>query len=67
MSAFDVLIPPNPEYHELVSGIDVPILLVIVDAGVVSLETARELQNLNSHVRIELIRDAGHGIQYDQP
>jgi N-formylmaleamate deformylase len=67
MSAFDVLTPPNPEYRQLVSTIDVPTLLVIGDAGVVSLETARELQSLNSHVRIELIQDAGHGAQYDQP
>lgn len=67
LSAFDVLTPPNPEYHELVSTIDIPILLIIGDAGAVSLETARELQSLNSRVRIELIQDAGHGIQYDQP
>jgi N-formylmaleamate deformylase len=64
---YDVLTPPNPEYHELISAIDVPVLLVVADAGVVSLETARELQNLNSHVQIELIRAAGHGLQYDQP
>jgi pimeloyl-ACP methyl ester carboxylesterase len=67
MSAFDVLTPPNPEYHQLVSTIDVPILLVLGDAGVVSLETARELQSLNPHLRIERIQDAGHGVQYDQP
>ncbi len=66
-SAFDVLTPPNPEYHQLVRTIDVPILLVSGDAGVVSLETARELQSLNSRVRIEQIQDAGHGVQYDQP
>ena len=67
MSAFDVLTPPNPEYHQLVSTIDVPILFVIGDAGVVSLETVRELQSLNSRIRVELIQDAGHGVQYDQP
>ena len=67
LSAFDVLTPPNPEYHQLVTSIDVPILFVIGDAGVVSFETAKELQSLNSHVRIELIQDAGHGVQYDQP
>ena len=67
LSAFDVLTPPNPEYHQLVRTIDVPILLVIADAGVVSFETARELQSLNPRVRIELIQDAGHGVQYDQP
>jgi N-formylmaleamate deformylase len=67
MSAFDVLTPPTPEYRQLVSTIDAPTLLVIGDAGVVSLETARELQRLNSRIRSELITDAGHGVQYDQP
>ncbi len=65
--AFDVLTPPNPEYHRLVSAIDVPILLVIGDKGVVTLETARELQNLNPRLDVEQIQDAGHGLQYDQP
>jgi N-formylmaleamate deformylase len=67
MSAFDVLTPPNPEYRPLVSTIDVPILFVIGDAGVVSVETVGELQSLNSRIRVELIPDAGHGVQYDQP
>ena len=67
MSAFDVLTPPNPEYRQLVSTIDVPILLVIGDKPVVSLETARELPGLNSRVRVEQIQDAGHGVPYDQP
>jgi pimeloyl-ACP methyl ester carboxylesterase len=47
IGAFDVLTPPNPEYHQLVSTTYVPILLVIADNGVVSLETARELEKLN--------------------
>jgi len=42
-------------------------MLVIADGGVVCLETARELQNLNPRLRIEQIPDAGHGLQYDQP
>ena len=67
IQAFDVLTPPNPEYHRLVSAIYVPILLVIGDNGVVSLETARELRNLNPRLRVEQIQDAGHGLQYDQP
>jgi pimeloyl-ACP methyl ester carboxylesterase len=67
MSAFDVLTPPNPEYHRLMSTIDVPILFVIGDAGVISLETVSELQSLNSRIRVEMIQDAGHGVQYDQP
>ena len=67
LAAFDVLTPPNPEYHRLVSIIAVPILLVIGDRGVVSLDAARELQLLNPRLQIEQIRDAGHGVPYDQP
>jgi pimeloyl-ACP methyl ester carboxylesterase len=67
MCAFDVLTPPNPDYHQMVSTIDVPILLVIGDDPVVSLETARELQSLNPRIRVEQIQDAGHGVPYDQP
>jgi N-formylmaleamate deformylase len=65
---FDVLIPPNPGYHALVRSIQVPILLVIGDQGpVVSIETARELQDLNPRLCIEQIRGAGHGVPHDQP
>jgi N-formylmaleamate deformylase len=67
MSAFDVLTPPNPEYRRLMRGIHVPLMLIIGDAGVVSFDIARELQNLNPRVRTEQIRDAGHGIHFDQP
>lgn len=67
IAAFDVLAPPNPEYHRLVSAVDVPILLLIADNGVVSLETAKELQNLNPRLHVEQIQGAGHGLQYDQP
>ena len=67
MSAFDVLTPPNPEYQQLVRSIQIPTMLVVGDAGVVSLDTARELQRLNPRVRIEQIKDAGHGLQFDQP
>jgi pimeloyl-ACP methyl ester carboxylesterase len=68
IDAFDVLTPPNPEYHRLVSTIDVPVLLVIGgNGGVVSLETARELLVLNPRLRLEQIQDAGHGLPYDRP
>jgi N-formylmaleamate deformylase len=67
IDAFDVLRPPNPEYHELVSTIYIPMLLVIGDKGVVSFETGRELQNLNPWLRVEQIQDAGHALPYDQP
>jgi N-formylmaleamate deformylase len=64
---FDVLTPPNPEYHQLVSTIHVPILLIIADHGIVSRDTAQELQRLNPRVRVEHIQNAGHAIPYDQP
>lgn len=67
MSAFDVLAPPNPDFRSLVSAIRVPILIILGDSPVVSAETARELQSLNSRVRVEQIQGAGHGLPYDQP
>jgi pimeloyl-ACP methyl ester carboxylesterase len=67
VSAFEVLTPPNPDYRELVRHIRVPILLVTADKGVVSVDTAHELQELNPRLRHELIADAGHGLPYDQP
>jgi pimeloyl-ACP methyl ester carboxylesterase len=68
ISAFDVLTPPNPEYRDLVRAIVVPTLLVIGDnSPVVTLEMAAELRGLNSRVRVEQIRGAGHGLPFDQP
>jgi pimeloyl-ACP methyl ester carboxylesterase len=67
MAAFDVLTPPNPDYKMLVSAIDVPILLVYGDNGVVSSVVADELQRLNPRIRVEQIPEAGHGLHYDQP
>lgn len=67
MSAFDVLTPPNPDYRELVGSIEVPCLLVIGDAGVVSADLASELQLVNPKLQVAQIQDAGHGIYYDQP
>lgn len=67
MSAFDVLTPPNPEYRALVAGIEVLIMLIVSDGGVVSPETAKELEGLNPRVRTELVKEAGHGIPYDRP
>jgi pimeloyl-ACP methyl ester carboxylesterase len=58
---------PNPEYRELVKAIEAPISFVVGDAGVVSLATLRELQSLNSRIRVEVIPEAGHAVQYDQP
>lgn len=66
INAFEVLTPPNPEYHELIRRIGVPILLVIGGKGIVSVETARELQGLNPRLSHQLIPDVGHGLPYDQ-
>ena len=67
IDAFDVLTPPNPEYRDVVSTIYVPVLIAIGDNSVISIETARELQNVNPRIRVEQIQDAGHGLPYDQP
>jgi N-formylmaleamate deformylase len=67
INAFDVLTPPNPDYRALISAIRVPVLLVIADHGVVSLDTAQELAMLNQRVRYERIPDVGHGLPHDQP
>lgn len=67
MGAFDVLTPPNPDYRQLVSTIDVPSLLIFGDKGVVSSAAAEELQHLNPKFQIEQIREVGHGVHLDQP
>ncbi len=68
LGAFDVLVPPNPEYRELMRAIEVPTLLVIGDnSPVVTLEMATELRRLNSRVRVEQIQGAGHGLPFEQP
>jgi pimeloyl-ACP methyl ester carboxylesterase len=68
MAAFDVLTPPNPDYRQVVSAIEVPSLLVMGgSAGVVSPDVAADLQRLNLRLQVEQIPEAGHGLQYDQP
>lgn len=66
--AFEVLKPPNPDYMQLIKLLDVPSLLVVGDVGsVVSHERAIELALLNKHLQVAQIKEAGHGIPYDQP
>ena len=68
MSAFEVLTPPNPDYMQVVSGIEVPSLLVIGgSAGVVSPDVAADLQHVNLRLQVEQIPEAGHGLHYEQP
>jgi pimeloyl-ACP methyl ester carboxylesterase len=64
--AFAVLTPPNPDYQELVQALRVPTLLLIGDRGVVSLDTAHALQQLNPLLQVEVI-PGGHGLPYDDP
>jgi pimeloyl-ACP methyl ester carboxylesterase len=66
--AFAVLTPPNPDYIQLIRLLDVPSLLIVGDVGsVVSPEMAAELALLNEHLEVVQIKEAGHGIPYDQP
>ena len=67
MKAWQVLTPPNPDYRQLLNPIDIPILLVIADQGIVSPAMAEELQNLNPKLHVQKITEAGHGLHYDQP
>lgn len=65
--AFEVLTPPNPDWRHLMGDIRVPTLLILGGRGIVSVDTAAELQRLNPLLRYELIPDAGHGMPYDDP
>ena len=68
INAFEILTPPNPDYMQLASSIDVPSLLIIGDTGnVVSTAVAEKLQRLNPKFQLVQIPEAGHGIHYDQP
>ncbi len=66
--AFQVLIPPNPDYMQLIEALDIPSLLVIGDVDpVVSPGVASELARLNQRLEVAQIAEAGHGVPYDQP
>lgn len=67
LDAFQVLRPPNPDYRKLLRLVRAPTLLVIAERGILSLDTAKELQRLNPLVRPELISNVGHGLPYDEP
>ena len=66
--AFEILALPNPDYMQLVKSLDVPSLLVVGDVGsVVTLEMAAQLAGLNPRLEVIQVKEAGHGIPYDQP
>ncbi|NLR63460.1 alpha/beta hydrolase [Chitinophaga varians] len=67
MAAFDVLTPPNPDYKQLVSRIDIPALLLFGDRGVVSATVAEALQRVNSGLQVAQLENAGHSLHMDQP
>lgn len=65
--ALEILRPPNPDFRELVRRIEVPTLLLLAEGGVVSVETALELQSSNPLLAFAMIPDCGHGLPYDRP
>lgn len=68
MHAFKILAPPNPDYLQLIHTLNIPTLLIIGGASsVVSRELAAELARLNQCLQVVQIKEAGHGIPYDQP
>lgn len=68
MHALDILVPPAPDYRDVIRAIDVPTLLVTGDRSpVVTLEMATGLRALNARVRVAQVKDAGHGLPFEQP
>lgn len=67
LSAFEVLVPPHPEFKELVRNIYVPTLLVLGGEGMVTTQDADALHTLHPGLQYKLIEDAGHGLMYDKP
>jgi pimeloyl-ACP methyl ester carboxylesterase len=67
LSAFDVLTPPYPDYIPLARMFRMPVLLVVADAGVVSLETAQHLETVNPRIETSYVQHAGHGLPFDSP
>jgi pimeloyl-ACP methyl ester carboxylesterase len=66
--AFDILIPPNPDFRQLTSTLTIPTLLIIGGVnGVVSTKVAAELARFNRQLEIVQIEESGHGIPFDQP
>ena len=67
LAAFEVLVPPNPDYSDVMSAIHVPTLLVIGDDPVVTKAMATEIVAKNAKVELAEIANAGHGLPFEQP
>jgi N-formylmaleamate deformylase len=66
--AFEILNPPNPDYKQLISKLNIPSLLIVGDVGsVVTTEMSAELAALNQQLEVVQIAGAGHAVPYDQP
>lgn len=67
INAFDILMPPNPDYKRIIKGIKCPCLLLYGDRGIINKEQTNDLLKINSLVTAVEIKNAGHGIYLDQP
>lgn len=66
--AFEILTPPNLDYLQLISDLNVPTQLIIGDVNpVVSAEMATKLAKLNQNLQVVQIAGAGHAVPFDQP
>ncbi len=66
--AFDVLVPPAPDHHELVSALGVPSLVVVgEDESVVEAAVLDEIRRVRPETRVEVVAGAGHGVPFDRP
>ncbi len=66
-AAFEILTPPLPDFTALMRALAVPSLLILADRGVVSAAVGDEMKRLKPELHVEMIRDAGHGLHFDQP
>lgn len=67
VNAFDVLIPPNPEFDELIRNIFIPTLLISGSEGIVSAKAVQALQVVNPDIEYKLLPEVGYGLPYDEP
>lgn len=67
INAFNILMPPNPEYRQIIKEIECPCLLLYGDRGIISNDQANDLRKINSLVTTIEIKNAGHSIYVDQP
>ena len=67
INAFNILLPPNPDYRQILKKVHCPCLLLYGDRGILSDQQAKDMRKLNALITTEKIKNAGHGIYSDQP